>query len=280
MVPYVSPAIFTLNGGANFAVLYEGAGGNALQFNRGTISGDIGVAGTGQLQLSGGAANTIINGNARFAGPVNHTGTAGTDFAISGSFIGNDSTVQPAMNSLNSLNSTLGAETGTSVAVNIANGGSQTINASSGTLDGSGNRVFTVSSMNFVNGATLTLNGSVSDYMVLNIGFSPSFGGTINLTGGITSDHVLFNLVGGSGLTGGPTLTFAANGATEQGTFLDPNGTISMDNTVLDGRLFGGDTHNMSIVSGSSVFAPVPEPATFALAGLGAAVLLIFRRRK
>jgi hypothetical protein len=279
-VPYISQAAFSLDGGANFAVLFEGAGGNALQFNNGTISGDIGIAGTGQLQLSGGAANTIIDGNARFAGPVNHTGTAGTDFAINGSFIGNDPTVQSAMNSLNTLNSTLGAENGTSVAINIGNGGSQTINASSGMLDVSGNRVFTVSSLSFVNGATLTLNGSASDYMVLNIAFSPSFGGTINLAGGITSDHVLFNFVGGSGQTGGPTLTISSNGAIEEGTFLDPNGNIQMNHSVLEGRLFGGDTHNLSVVSGASIYAPVPEPATLPLASLAAAMLIILRRRK
>jgi PEP-CTERM motif len=272
---------FSLDGGANFAVLFEGGGGNALQFNNGTISGDVGIAGAGTLQLSGGAANTILDGNVRFNGAVNHSGTAGTDFTMTAghAFIGNDPSVQPAMNNLNSLNSTLAAEAGTLLAISIGNGGSQTINASSGQLDGSGNRVFTVSSLSFVNGATLTINGSALDYVVLNIGFNCSFGGTINLTGGITSDQVLFNIVGGSGLTGGPTLTISSNGETERGTFLDPNGTIQINHSVLEGRLFGGDTHNEAIVSGASIFAPVPEPATGALLALSALSFFVLRRK-
>src|SRR5207244_410926 len=153
----------------------------------------------------------------------------------------NDPNVQPDLNTLNSLNTTLGAESGSSLAISIPNGGNQTVNASSGLLDGTGNRVFTVSSMSFVNGATMTLNGAASDYMVLNYSANVSFGGTIVLAGGIISDHVLFNIVGGSGLTGGPTLTISSNGATERGTFLDPNGTIQINHSVLDGRVFGGD---------------------------------------
>jgi hypothetical protein len=271
---------FSLGNGVNYAVLFEGGGGNSLQFNNGTIGGNIGIAATGNMQISGGAANTIIDGNVLFSGPVNHSGTAGVDFTITAghSFIGNDPNVQPDMNYLNTLNTTLGGEAGTSVAISIMNGANQTINASSGMLDGGGNRIFTVSSMSFVNGATLTLNGSASDYMVLNIGFNCNFGGTINLTGGITSDHVLFNIVGGSGLTGGPTLTISSNGATEQGTFLDPDGTIQMNHSVLDGRLFGGDTHNQSIVSGASIFTPVPEPGSAGLAVLGL-LALAFRRK-
>jgi hypothetical protein len=278
-VPSISYAGFIV---PDYAVLYEGGGGNALQFNNGTISGQVGIAATGTMQLSGGAANTILDGNVRFAGAINHSGTAGVDFTMTAghSFIGNDPTVQPDMNALNTLNSTLGAESGNALAISIANGANQTVNASSGLLDGSGNRVFTLSSLSFVNGATLTLNGSASDYMVLNIGFNCSFGGTIILTGGITSDHVLFNIVGGSNLSGGPTLTISSNGATETGTFLDPNGTIQMNHSVLDGRLFGGDTHNAAIVSGASIFAPVPEPGLGALAALGALGLLIRRTRR
>ena len=280
-------AIYNLGDGTDFAVLFEGAGNNHLAFNNGTISGNIGMGGpsgstTAQLQLSGGAANTIIDGNVLFGGAVNVAGTAGVDYSITAghTISGNNAIVQPALNNLNTLSTTLGGETGTSLAINIANGGNQTVSAASGTLDGSGNRVFTVSSMSFVNGATLTINGSASDYVVLDFGASASFGGTIKLTGGITSDHVLFNLTGGSALSGGPTLTISANGATLTGTFLDPNGTIQINHSVLDGRIFGGDTHDEMVVSGASIYAPVPEPCASTLAALGLLAFVAARRSK
>jgi hypothetical protein len=76
----------------------------------------------------------------------------------------------------------------------------------------------------------------------------------------------------------GNSLTISTNGATETGTFLDPNGMISMNHSVLNGRLFGGDTHDDQIVSGANISAPVPEPSTLVLAGLGASLLFWARR--
>jgi MYXO-CTERM domain-containing protein len=276
---------FILGDAANYAVLFEGAGANHLSFNNGTVTGNIGIGApsgstTSQLQLSGGAANTIIDGNVNFTGTTNVSGTAGTDYTITAghSITGGNANVQTDLNNLNSLSSTLGAEAGTSLAISIANGANQTVSASSGILDGSGNRVFTVTSQSFVNGATLTINGSASDFVVFNYNADVSFGGTIVLTGGITSDQVLFNVIGGSGLSGGHTLTISTNGATERGTFLDPNGTIQMNHSFLAGRLFGGDTHDEQIVSGASITAPVPAPGAAVL--LAAGLIAALRRRR
>ena len=164
-------------------------------------------------------------------------------------------------------------------------GSSQTINASSGILDGGGNRVFSTASVNLNNATTLTINGSASDYVVVNVtDNNPAFNGKIVLTGGITSDQVLFNMFGGNYVThtGGPTLTISANGQTTTGIFLDPNGGMQMNNTVLNGRFFGGDVQNQQIVSGASIFAPIPEPASATVLILGAAlgVLQIRRARR
>ena len=127
------------------------------------------------------------------------------------------------------------------------------------------------------------------DNVVINILGSninnPSFGGTLLLTGGLTADQVLFNIVGGSNLTNGPTLTISTNGSTINADFLDPNGSVSENHSLVVGRIFGGDSSNMQIVSGAQINAPAPaatpEPSTVisALVGLAAVGVLKLRRR-
>ncbi len=270
---------FNLGDAANYAVLYEGAGSHNLQINSGpvngsTILGNIGLGaengGAPQAQLNNPA---VIDGNINFAGTVN---VQNSGAVVNGSINGGVTQVETDLNNLNSLSSTLGTEAGTPVAITIANGGSQTINASSGTLDGSGNDVFTVSSVSFVNGATLTINGSASQNVVLNFNFNTHFSGTIQLTGGISANQVLFNLIGGSTLAIGDTLQFAANNVTQYGTFLDPNGTIQVNSVNIIGHVFGGDTSDMQIVSNGTV--SVPEPHTLAFLTLGLVGLSLISR--
>jgi hypothetical protein len=154
----------------------------------------------------------------------------------------------------------LGGQAGTSLAISVGNGGSQTVNASSGTLNASGDRVFNVTSLNFVNGATLFINGDAAgDSVVFNMNLNASFGGAIVLTG-LSPDQVLFNIIGSS-----HSLHLTTNGATLVGDFLDPLGTVSMNHAVLDGRLFGGDSSDMQIVSGATLDAPVVTPLPGAL---------------
>ena len=181
--------------------------------------------------------------------------------------LANQSQVTTAINTVNSLNTTLGAESGLSLTIS---GGGQVVNVSSGLLDGSGNHVFTIASNGFNNNNQgFTVNGTASDYAVFNItnGTSnESLGGPISLSGGITSDHVLFNYVGTSGNLGA-----SAGGATINGLILAPNMKINLDNMTLNGRLFGGRAgQDFQIVSGFNLNAPaVPEPSTLVLAGLG-----------
>lgn len=291
----LAQAGFDLGDAANYAVLYEGAGSHNLQINSSpvngsTISGNIGLGdelgGMPQFQPSNPA---VINGNINFAGAVNVNNSGAV---INGSINGGVNMVESDLDSLNSLSSTLGAATGTSVAINIANGGSQTINAEGGTQVSSGSYkgtyVYTVTSLNFVNGAKLTINGSASDYVVLNFNYNAHFAGTITLTGGIKSDQVLFNIIGGANLTGGDNLQYAANDVSQTGTFLDPNGTITMNSVNLTGRLFGGDSSDMQIVSGGTIVAPagvpVPESGTMLAGALlllpfGASTLRVLRKK-
>src|SRR5882724_7178462 len=269
-LPAQANAGFSLGDASHYAVLYEGAGSHNLQINSSpitnnggsTIKGDIGL---GSLSNGNPTAQfnnpAVITGNINFASPTASLNVGNA--IVHGTTNSGISQVNTDLIALNSLSFTLGGEAGTALAISIGNNATQTVNAASGTLDGSGNDVFTVSSMSFVNGATLIINGSASQFVVLNFNFNTHFAGDIKLTGGITPDQVLFNMIGGANLTGGDTLQFAANNVSQAGTFLDPNGVITMNSVNLRGHLFGGDSSDMQIVSGGTIV--VPEPSSYAL---------------
>ena len=281
-MPQKARAGFVLGDAANFAVLYEGNGGNTLNFNNSTITGNIGIGGTGKMAVSGPGT---ITGNIEFYA-ASSSQFSGGGVTITGTTTygnGNVNTDLTGINGLNALSLALSTETGTAAA--ITNGAS--INASSGTLDGNGNRVFTAVLDPFNAGDTFTIHGASTDYVVVNIPSTGghNFNGSVVLMGGITSDHVLFNFDSGNytSLSGGDTLQISTNGNVTTGTFLDVNGAISINHSTLDGRLFGGDTTNMAIVSGANIVAPpstVPEPShtVFAL-GLMMALALAARKK-
>lgn len=76
------------------------------------------------------------------------------------------------------------------------------------------------------------------------------------------------------------------------GNYVDPNGFIGVSargmafagggpNSLPQATLFGtAPTAQVMIPVAGLVLQPIPEPTSFALAGLGAAAMLIFRRRK
>jgi hypothetical protein len=288
----VTKADFLPSGAGQFAVLGQFSN-NQTNFNNGTITGNVGIGSPRSFTIS----NASVVGNIRFSGASNTSGltpdpdpgsnpgpfTVSGGGTVSGGVVANDSGVTSALNAMNSLSQTLGGDAGTALTLTS----SQTINASSGTLNPDGNRVFATSSVNLNNASVLTINGSASDFVLINVtDNNPAFNGSIVLTGGITTDHMLFNMFGGNYTThtGGPTLTISTNGQTTTGIFLDPNGGMQINHSVLNGRFFGGDVVNQQIVSGADINAPpnVPEPATIvALLGMGvAACVLNFPRRR
>jgi hypothetical protein len=287
---------------SNYGLLYEGNNNQQLQFNGATLNGNMGigagVTGTsGQLQASSGTIFGAVSFSASKSGQF-QPGSFPT-FVLSPSNANtpaySDPTVTTALNTMNSLSQSMGTEAGTAVGINTPNGVTETISASNGLTDSSGNLVFTVTGVSTVNGGTLTINGNSSQYVVLNIAASAdgNFNGTINLTGGITPDHVLFNLTPNptdpnyasdyATLMHGPTFQTSGNMNVMDGIFLDPTGTVSVDNTSIFGRVIGGDTQNFSFVSGSKLTAPaaVPEPGTIALLSpFAACALCVWRLRR
>jgi len=85
---------------------------------------------------------------------------------------------------------------------------------------------------------------------------------------------VLYNFVGGSNLSGGPALTINDNfsasnpGNLVLGDFLDPNGTIQVNMSNVQGRVFGGDSIDYQFVGNSTITQPVFVPGPIAGTGL------------
>jgi hypothetical protein len=286
---------FILGGGEDYALLFQGAGNNTLQITNVTINGNVGVAGTGQATDSG---PSIINGRIDFAAAntgqfSNNNGsnviTGGVHYSVAA--------VQNAMDYVNSLSQMINGDVGASRA--ISNG--TVISTTSGTqtvftINGQMVHVYNASSVTNGGGDTLTINGSATDLVAINLGplGNIQFHGGILFTGGIGADNVIFNVGDGNFVThtGGSSLDINNNGGTAglaQGIFLDPNGAISVVNADVFGRVFGGDAHDFQYVSGSTITMPpggsVPDSGSavallgLALAGIEGTRRLIHARK-
>jgi hypothetical protein len=291
----VSASGFTLGGAANYIILYQGGSSGAQLAinnfgNTGIWNGNIGIAGVGKLAASGPGT---VNGNIQFAAP--DTGQASiSNTTINGTVQYNVAGVQTAMNAMNTLSSSLGALAGTALVINTG-GGDQTVLASSGAL-GLGNRVFTVATVNTGNGQNLIIKGDGSENVVLNVDTSgeAKFEGNIllqDLTGkfygdagyaGLTPDQLLINLTGADKLSANNNGNNAHPNNIMYGVFLNPFGEISFVNTRIVGRIFGGNSKNMQIVSGDSITQPqiTPEPGTLLSLGVGLFAVAGFLRRR
>lgn len=263
---------FSLGDAANFGVLYEG--GTTFSASSANIIGNVGIGG-GAMQTS----NTTIDGNVDFAAANSDQAQFSTT-NITGTVKYSQSNVSADILSLHDLSVSLGTAGGT-VLDNINLNGSNanyTINASQGILDLHGNQVFWIdaSSFTFNNGNTITINGDAAgNSVVFNItGGDITFGGGIVLNG-LSADQVLFNVADGS------NLAVSTDQAMMQGIFLDPAGTMSLENSVLNGRFYGSGGGAMHI-SSSTLIDPlpgsVPEPSSVSLFGCGLLGLLAMAR--
>jgi hypothetical protein len=260
-----------LGAAAGYGVLVE-PNANSVQTSNGTIIGNIGIGGNtatppgpADLQNTSGT----IQGNVDFANP---TGTVQN--AIIGNINHNVSAVTSALTTVNNYASQWAAEAldptkSTAVAISIGNGGDQTIDASTGTLDANGNRIFNVTGSFNLNSNSdthgLTITGLSTDYVVINFSDLQNINGAILFGGGLagTTDHVFFNY------TGTQNFTASSNHHELSGDFLAVNAKVTWNAVTLDGRLVGGSfADDFQMNSGFNLNAPpvtpnvVPEPAT------------------
>lgn len=251
----------------------------------------------GQVDVSGSASTAVAGGNITGTQPASLGGPAPATVNS------NVAAVQTAIATAAALSSAYGAESalGTFVTIN----GTTTLNADSGFLDSSGARVFTANSFSIGNGQTVTINGSASDFVVIDVtgNSGNKLDGALTLAGGITPDQVLVNFMGVGGSVQG-----AANGATLEGTFLIPNQAVTLNSLLIDGHLFGGEAGtNFQFVSNAFISQPsetcsdsscggctgsscgggctgsgcaVPEPASLPIFGFGLLASAVFLARR
>ncbi len=277
---------FVIGTASNYAVLTGPGIGNFQLTSDTYITGNIGVGSSNGT--TSGTNNNIQFGGATLDGTLylGGTYTNGIGGTATGGIVTQSSAVATAYNTVNSLSTTLAGEAGTTLGIT---GSAQTIAASSGTLDSMGDRVFTVTANNFGGYGPLTISGSASDYVVINITGNQNFNfdKSITLTGGITSDQVLFNI------TGTENIGAAAGGASIYGIILGIHDKFNMDAVNIEGRIFGGASgQDFQLVSNFNLEQPqteqpntpgVPEPSSIVLIGIGGIACLAgysWRNRK
>jgi hypothetical protein len=283
-------ADINLGDAANYAVIANvGSHGFHLSSDS-VVTGNVGLLYTSSnpFQLSSGT----ITGNVDLQG----TFTGSTGGTVTGTITPNVAQVVTDYNNLTTLSNNLGSSTVLASAPTISNGATS-LTASSGFAytDGSGNSasVFQMTANNFsgLNSSSgFTINGTASQTVVIditgnnNVAFSTPF----LLSGGITSDHVFFNILGSN-----QNVQFSGHGqnTTFNADILTINDNVNFNSITITGRIFGGNANDFSIVSnafvtqpvGTTQFSTTPEPSSLAtvlvIAGLTGAGYAWRRRR-
>jgi PEP-CTERM motif len=246
------PAGLDLGMDNNFAFIDLGP--TTLGWNSGPVAGNV-LFGLGlHANLSGGNNGGLTNGGVLF-----HDSSA----IISGSL------QNPVTQTLVPNTTTQDAAT---IAQNVSNFASslaatQTFTTINNTTTITGNGGLNVIDVANIQNAKLTLSGTANDFFVFNVSNAISTNQPMTLSGGVSVDHILFNL------TGTGTVFQTSGGDLSFGTYLATNGgKFQFSNLVLTGRLIniGGD---VQLVSGSQI-PQVPEPGTLGLVGIGAIALV------
>lgn len=134
----------------------------------------------------------------------------------------------------------------------------------------------------------ITFAGASSDWYIVNVFGSVSVSnGTIGLSGGLTADHVLVNVLGGD-IYNLPTDNVSLSNASSSlyGTYIDTTGKITLSPGTVYGAIMAYQIQTSSgpkvysdIYSGPSV-SPIPEPETYAMLLAGLGLIGVWTRRR
>lgn len=252
--------------------LVAGGGSNSLQLTSDTtITGNVavGLASTGpsSVTLQGGGAP--ITGNLNFAGTSNGTGSV----TVSGATTTNSATAAQAVDDATSLYLFYSALT----SLPTISGNTLNVTTNPGASYNGNTNEHVYEEPTSFNGA-LAITAAANQYVIIDVGQGSSSNyslGAVSLSGGITSDHVLFNID-----TTGNLSSSNAHGDVVNAIVIDDAGLVNVDNFTLDGRLFCEVTQaNCQVVSNAKINSSVdigtatPEPASVVLV-LGGLVLV------
>lgn len=266
-----------------FYSLIVGGGSHTTQLSSDTtINGNVALG--SPISLEGGGAP--INGELDFAGSSNGTGSVD----VSGGITTNSAVAAAAASDAESLFQQYSLLTGLptldSNTLNVANTPGASYNGNTN------EHVYAITDWKF-NG-DLAITAGADQYVIIDVlpGSKKNYSlGAVSLSGGITYDHVLFNID-----TTGQLSSWNAHGGTVNAIILDGSftsggvsygGKVNVDDFTLDGRLFCTTGSNDCQVASNATIdstvdfgsSGVPEPISLLLTGSGL-VLLAFALRR
>lgn len=225
--------------------------------NQSTVQGNVGVAATGNISTTG---NAFISGTLflNSAGSWSHSGTSSAGSFSQGAATDTklNQAVQDALNASQQAAAQSSTQPGIT-SITLGDSGTQTIH-------GTGQDVLNLTTFNLGNNSVLTLDAPAGSSFILNISGVFTNQGQVVLTGGLTANAVLYNVVGT-----GQAIQFSGGGNRAQlsGILLSPQRDIQLAPGLVTGEIIGGG-NILTLTSGADA---VPEPSTVALAALAVA---------
>ena len=259
--PPPSEAQISLGQAANYAVFEEsGLSGSTVTLtgtsgNPTTINGSVALGAGTNLSVG---SNSTIQGTAYYDTGTNLHGYSGS--TASASLSSAATAVSSAISTIKDLAATPG------MPANTMNAGGSLTGATGVTL----NVIDLAGAVSITNG-TFTINGTANQWFVFNVAGAMNLkNGDIALTGGVTANHILFNVAGTTSITGSSTVN---------GTVLDELAATASSGSTINGALISENNISISGTVNSDGFqspqaVSAPEMPTMLLAAC--ACLLVF----